>query len=154
MKTILLVDDTDSCRITSKWFLNSLGYAVESARDAEEALQIFDPKLHDLVITDNLMPRMSGVELAHIIKLRAPNTPVVMCTGTPPAGPLDCVDLVLERPLHVVALKEAIDRILGEPGIPPDPSRAGQNPRNEVTNRAADVSTSSPWQPPEKQAGP
>src|SRR5215469_9559021 len=49
LKTILLVDDADESRLTTKWFLASFGYAVESVRDAGEGLSLFDPKVHDVV---------------------------------------------------------------------------------------------------------
>jgi DNA-binding response OmpR family regulator len=41
-KTILLVDDQEDCRITTKWFLSNFGYAVDSARTAEEGLALFE----------------------------------------------------------------------------------------------------------------
>jgi len=84
MKTVLLADDGDTSRVTTKWFLNNFGYSVDCARSAEEALALFDPKIHDIVVTDNLMPGMTGAEMAHIIKLRSPRTPVLMYTGKPP----------------------------------------------------------------------
>jgi len=111
LKTILLVDDEDDCRIATKWFLNSFGYAVDSVRGAEEALALFDPKIHDLVITDNSMPGMSGGEMAHIIKLRSPATPVLMYTGAPPDDRA-CLDLVIQRPTHLLAVKEAVEALL------------------------------------------
>lgn len=110
-KTILLVDDQDGNRIMTKWFLNNFGYTVESARSAEEGLSVFSPKVHDLIITDNSMPGMTGAEMAHIIKLRSPTTPVVMFTGAPPAD-RSCLDLVLQRPMHLLRLKEAVDQLL------------------------------------------
>jgi CheY-like chemotaxis protein len=111
LRTILLVDDRDDLRITTKWFLNLFGYAVDSAHHPEEALVVFDPKVHDLVITDNSMPGMTGSELAHVIKLRSPTTPVVMYTGEPPAD-RSCLDAVLKRPTHLMALKDVVDKLL------------------------------------------
>jgi len=111
LKTILLVDDADDCRVTTKWFLTNFGYAVDSARNAEEALVLFDPGIHDVVITDNSMPGMTGAELAHIIKLRSPSTPVLMYTGSIPED-RSCLDLVIERPSHLLALKEGVEKIL------------------------------------------
>jgi CheY-like chemotaxis protein len=111
MKAILVVDDRDDCRLTTKWFLGSFGYSIETARSAEEALLLFDPKVHDAVITDNSMPAMSGSEMAHIIKLRSPTTPVLMYSGNPPADQ-SCLDLVLQRPTHLSVLKEALDQLL------------------------------------------
>ena len=112
-KTILLVDDLDDLRITVKWFLSNFGFAVESARNAEEALALFDPKTHDVIVTDNSMSGMTGVEMAHIIKLRSPSTPVIMYTGRPPEDK-SCLDLVIQKPAHMLALKEAVDRLLAQ----------------------------------------
>ena len=112
-KMILLVDDSDDIRITTKWFLTAFGYMVDSASNAEEALLLFNPEVHDLVITDNSMPGMSGVEMAHVIKLRSATTPVVMYTGRLPDD-RSCLDLVIERPTHLLALKEAIEKLLAE----------------------------------------
>lgn len=111
VKTILLVDDEGESRITTKWFLTNFGYVVDSASGAEEALALFDPKIHDVVVTDNSMPGMTGAEMAHVIKLRSPSTPVLMYTGLTPED-LSCVDLVIQRPAHMLALKEGVDKLL------------------------------------------
>lgn len=113
LKTILLVDDQDDVRITTKWFLNLFGYAVDSAHNAEEGLVLFDPKIHDMVITDNSMPGMTGAEMAHIVKLRSPATPVVMYTGQPPTDRA-CLDAVLQRPTHLMALKDLVESLLAK----------------------------------------
>jgi DNA-binding NtrC family response regulator len=113
LRTILLVDDRDDCRLTTKWFLGSFGFFVESARNAEEALALFDPKVHDLVITDNSMPGMSGVEMAHVIKLRSARTPILMCSGHLPDD-TTCIDLTLERPVHLLRLKDAAEQLFVE----------------------------------------
>ena len=117
LKTVLLVDDVDDCRVATKWFLVNFGFAVDSVHSAEEALALFDPKIHDLVVTDNSMPGMTGSEMAHIIKLRSPSTPVLMCTGRPPED-RSCVDLMLERPIHLLTLKEGVDMLLAERKAP------------------------------------
>jgi CheY-like chemotaxis protein len=52
----LLVDDADQIRLIMKFFFSNFGYEVDSARSAEEALALFDPAIHNLVITDNSMP--------------------------------------------------------------------------------------------------
>jgi two-component system cell cycle sensor histidine kinase/response regulator CckA len=107
-KTILLVDDQDECRVPTKWFLNNFGFEVDTARNAEEALVLFDPHIHDLVITDYSMPGITGAEMAHIIKLRSPSTLVMMYTGNAPVD-RSCLDLVLEKPNHLLVLKETVD---------------------------------------------
>ncbi len=108
---VLLVDDTDESRLTSKWFLAYFGYEVDSVRSAEEALALFDPGIHDIVITDNTMPAMSGVEMAHIIKLRSPLTPVLMYSGSTPED-VSCLDAVIQKPAHLFELKRGIDALL------------------------------------------
>jgi CheY-like chemotaxis protein len=112
-KTILLVDDQDAVRVTTKWFLNNFGYAVDTARSAEEALALFNAGIHDMVLTDNSMPAMSGLEMAHIIKMRSPTTLVVMYTGNAPDD-RTCLDLVIQRPTHLLALKEALEKLFSK----------------------------------------
>ena len=111
LRTVLLVDDDVDTRLLTKMFLNHVGYEVDSTSSAGEALARFDPVLHDLVLTDNSMAGMTGGEMAHVIKLRSPSTPIVMCTGNPPS---DCssVDAVIKKPTHLLAIKDAIDNLL------------------------------------------
>ena len=109
-RTVLLVDDDVDTRLLTKMFLNNFGYEVDSADSAGEALARFNPKPHDVVITDNSMQGMTGGEMAHIIKMRSPSTPVLMCTGNPPA---DCssIDVVIKKPTHLLAVKDAVDKL-------------------------------------------
>jgi CheY-like chemotaxis protein len=111
MTSILLVDDNRDTRLVTKWFLDYVGYVIHACSSAEDAMAQFDPNIHDLVVTDNSMPGMTGAELAHIIKLRSPSTPVVMYTGAPPAD-RSCLDAVVQRPTPLPVLKETIDRFL------------------------------------------
>ena len=111
VKTILLVDDVDDIRVTTRWFLTSFGFAVDAARTAEEALALFNPAIHDVVITDNSMPGMTGAEMAHVIKMRSPSTPILMYSGNPPNN-RTCLDVVIQRPTHLLTLKDAVDKLL------------------------------------------
>jgi CheY-like chemotaxis protein len=108
--TVLLVDDGSDTRLVTKWFLDYSGCVVHAFSNAEEALAQFDPKIHDVVITDNSMPHMTGVEMAHIIKLRSPSTPVLMYTGAPPAD-RSCLDAVVQKPAPLPLLKDAVDQL-------------------------------------------
>lgn len=111
VRTILLVDDLPETRMIVKWFLTNFGYVVQAIPTAEEALAEFDPKIHDLVITDNSMAGMSGAEMAHIIKLRSPSTPVLMYSGNPPTD-RSCLDMVIQKPAQLPVLKDAVDRLM------------------------------------------
>lgn len=108
---MLLVDDNVDTRLLTKMFLNNFGFEVDSVSSAGEALARFNPVLHDLVLTDNSMPGMTGSEMAHIIKLRSPSTPVVMCTGNPPSDTTS-IDVVIAKPTHLLAIKDALDKLL------------------------------------------
>ena len=63
--------------------LAELGYEVTSRTSSREALALFrvDPSRFDLVITDQTMPEMTGIELAKEILAIRPDMPVIMCTG-------------------------------------------------------------------------
>jgi CheY-like chemotaxis protein len=116
--TVLLVDDVDASRLAAKWFLEGYGYAVDSARSAEQALALFDPRVHDIIVTDNTMSWMSGSEMAQVVRARSPQTPVIMYTGNPPQD-LSCVDLVIPKPAHLLVVKEALDSALRARRGPP-----------------------------------
>ena len=63
--------------------LAELGYRVTSMRDSTAALDLFrrDPSGFDIVMTDQTMPEMTGVELAKEILAIRKDMPVVLCTG-------------------------------------------------------------------------
>ena len=109
--TILLVDDNVDVRTLAKEYFDDLGYSVDTAGSAEEALSLFDPRAHDLVLTDNSMPGMTGEKLAQIIKERSPSTLVVMFTGNPPAD-RSCVDAIVPKPASLLEVIEAMEALL------------------------------------------
>lgn len=78
----LLVDDEELVRASTADMLSDLGYSVTEAICAEEALRLIDEGLApDLVVTDHLMPGMSGTELATVLKDRRPATKVLIVSG-------------------------------------------------------------------------
>jgi two-component system cell cycle sensor histidine kinase/response regulator CckA len=82
-ETILLVEDEDMVRGLSKEVLENYGYEVIVAPNGQEGLRIceeFDRRI-DLVITDVVMPKMSGRELAERISALRPDTRVLYMSG-------------------------------------------------------------------------
>jgi CheY-like chemotaxis protein len=78
----LLVDDEEYIRLSTADMLTELGFAVHEAASAEAALLAIDMGLQpDILITDHLMPGMTGVELAHAVKLRRPAMKVLIVSG-------------------------------------------------------------------------
>ena len=78
---ILLVDDELLVREELGAILEELGYAVITAADGEEGLELFRRERPDMVITDVRMPRRDGLSLAMTIRSEAPAVPVTIITG-------------------------------------------------------------------------
>lgn len=78
---ILLVDDNHHGLIARKTLLEELGYQITTARNGEEAAELFLASSFDLVVTDFRMPRMDGGTLIRRIKEHAPGTPVILLSG-------------------------------------------------------------------------
>jgi CheY-like chemotaxis protein len=83
VKQILFVDDEEALAFLGQDLLSEYGYSVTCASSGEEALELFDQAVtpFDLLITDESMPGISGIELAQQIYQRAPELPVILCTG-------------------------------------------------------------------------
>jgi PAS domain S-box-containing protein len=80
--TALLVDDEDAVRMTTADMLSDLGYEVEEASSGEMALRLLESgRSFDLVVTDHLMPGMTGAELAAVVQGRWVGVPVLIVSG-------------------------------------------------------------------------
>jgi len=81
---VLYVDDEKSLTQISTDLLEDFGYQVFCAYDGREALQLFQKEVSgyfSVVVTDESMPVMGGIELARKLKQLAPEMPVVLCSG-------------------------------------------------------------------------
>ena len=80
---ILVVDDEKEIRDICRMMLGHLGYIVTTTGRPEEVLGLLADGLGriDLVITDQTMPRLTGVELTRAIRQGFPHIPVILCTG-------------------------------------------------------------------------
>jgi PAS domain S-box-containing protein len=78
---ILIVDDEPHiCEMLSRW-LGSEGYECVAAPNGKEAVGLLEGKEFDLVVTDVMMPEMSGLELLEIIKEKHSHPAVLVATG-------------------------------------------------------------------------
>jgi signal transduction histidine kinase/ActR/RegA family two-component response regulator len=86
-ETILVVDDEASLVHLAEEVLASLGYEPVGCVGGREALRVFSaaPRRFDAVLTDAIMPAMSGTELLQQLKGRRPDLPVILMSGF--AGP-------------------------------------------------------------------
>lgn len=80
---ILLVDDEELLVEMTKSMLERLGYRVIAMRNSLEALTTFQnqPDAFDMIITDQTMPGMTGIDLARSILRIQPAQPIILCTG-------------------------------------------------------------------------
>jgi CheY-like chemotaxis protein len=79
--TILCVDDEETPRIVRALMLRSRGYKVIAAASAAEALKALEHGAIDLILSDQMMPVMSGTELTKLVKATRPRMPVILISG-------------------------------------------------------------------------
>ncbi|WP_426011252.1 PAS domain-containing protein [Caulobacter sp. DWR2-3-1b2] len=80
--TVLLVDDEESVRAITAEMLTDMGWAVQEASSAETALAMIEAGLRpSLIVTDHLMPGMTGVEMAAAVKVALPEVPILLVSG-------------------------------------------------------------------------
>ncbi|MDM8539906.1 response regulator [Desulfococcaceae bacterium HSG7] len=83
MGNILIVDDEKSIRITLREFLLNEGHKVTVAEDADTAMKVLENEDIDVVMTDIIMPRVTGVDLLKTLRRASPYVQVIMITGEP-----------------------------------------------------------------------
>ncbi len=83
LPSALVVDDSLSARRSLEQFVGDLGFSVMAARDGQEAIEMIQNRVPDIVLTDMEMPRVNGIELTEFIRANADTkkTPVVMITS-------------------------------------------------------------------------
>jgi len=83
MGKILVVDDEESIRITLSAFLRKDNHDVQAAEDADKAIELFAKTDFDVVVSDIILPRMTGIGLLKAIRKISPYVQVIMMTGRP-----------------------------------------------------------------------
>ena len=79
--TILCVDDEETPRTLRKLILQKQGYQVITAASGAEALEVLDRANINLVLSDQMMPGMTGTELTKSVKSLRPTMPVILISG-------------------------------------------------------------------------
>jgi CheY-like chemotaxis protein len=109
---VLLVDGDPRLVAVLSDMLRGEGHAVTTTTNGEEAIEMFDPALHDVVITDLGMPRTTGWEVAERVKAKAPETSVFLLTGWGESVSAhessQFVDRVIAKPVSAQSLLEQL----------------------------------------------
>lgn len=113
---VLIVEDDDSIRrVLTRVFRD--GYEVHEASDGQEGLEKARELSPAVIITDQRMPKLTGVELLAAVKAVAPRTVRILVTGYAEYGPLvDAVNAAhvhhyVEKPFHAKDLRTVVDAL-------------------------------------------
>ena len=110
--TVLVVDDDEGLRQYMTRVLEDEGYRVLLAEDGDQVLALLKrylPRVH-LVVTDVLLPRMTGPELAIRVALQSPAPPVLFVSGGHNLGELP--GPILWKPFLATELVAAVSRLI------------------------------------------
>lgn len=117
MARIILAEDDNSVRYFLARSLEKAGHEVMAFADGEDALPALTAGPFDILISDIVMPRMGGIELAMAAKDIRAGLPVIFITGFA-AVTIEALDNVrgisqmLSKPFHLNSLVEAVDQAI------------------------------------------
>jgi CheY-like chemotaxis protein len=108
--TVLVVDDDALVADSTVAMLEDLGHTVLDADSGQRALKVLaEERSIDVVITDQSMPGMTGLQLAHGIRERWPDLPILLATGHADLAEGSGLDLpCLVKPFNQRHLAEAL----------------------------------------------
>ncbi|MDB6023062.1 MAG: ompR [Pedosphaera sp.] len=114
---ILLVDDDSDIREISTNLLTKSGFHVDTAEDGAIAWDAIQAKSYDLLITDNNMPKVTGIELVRKLRAARMNLPIIMASGTIPVEDLSVhpglqLAATLLKPFSGNELLETVQKVL------------------------------------------
>ena len=123
---ILLVDDDIDLRGILHRFLERSGFSVATAGNGREALERLEIQRVDLLLTDLMMPEISGIELIQTVRLRNLSIPIIAMSadadlrndGSLELAALAGAQVVLEKPFAMNRLIRELQRLLAAPEIP------------------------------------
>ncbi|WP_020652147.1 response regulator [Massilia niastensis] len=116
---ILIVEDDDFVRESMVDSLQALGYQVSQAPDGEAGLRELQRQRPDLIITDYLMPGITGAELMLRAREAFPGVPIIIATGYADMKAIEQAlgdDLLLRKPFQLAELAVSVEQALDRAG--------------------------------------
>jgi len=142
---ILIAEDEEAMLDIFGQVLEDLGHRVLRAHNGEVALLLARTERPDLVVSDHMMPRRTGMELLRAMRAdeRLRDVPFLLLSAAHPQG-LEEADVFLSKPVDLDTFESAVLRILreksaSEPSVPagPSPGASGISVREEMLNWVA-----------------
>ena len=115
---LLLIDDNEEILVVLSNFLRKKNYNVATASNGLEGMKLFESENEDfdLIITDLVMPNITGIGVISIVKQRCPEMPIIAITGWgehPEALATESqADSVLKKPFKLSELDNLISNLL------------------------------------------
>jgi DNA-binding NtrC family response regulator len=119
MSLVLIIDDEHGVREVLRDTLEAAGFATETASNGRDGLAKYRSHRPDIVITDVLMPKLSGIELVNRLLDEDPTARIIVMSGVVGAPFLEAgrdvgVCRVFEKPVDVRLLVAAVRELLNE----------------------------------------
>jgi len=115
-KTLFIIEDDNHVLSMMQNYFEYVGYQIITASNGMDGLKMAESEQYDLVITDIVMPYVSGVGIIAVIKEKTPDLPVIAITayGKNPErlAAEKQADVVLRKPFEMEALKNHVIKLL------------------------------------------
>jgi two-component system chemotaxis response regulator CheY len=113
---ILVAEDDDDVRRLITVLLRGAGYMVDEAQDGAEAWEAVEGNAYDLIVTDNSMPRMTGIDLLNKLHSAQIKTPAILVTGQIPTdelrrNPWLLIEAIVLKPFTAIDLLATVENI-------------------------------------------
>lgn len=120
VRRALLADDNHALCKYLIMALKIIGFEVRTARNGQEAYELFLENSYDLVITDFKMPVMNGITLIRKLKSKSPNIPIILISGVPidDLSKIGChapIEGILHKPFSLNELHRTALRAISRP---------------------------------------
>ena len=116
-RSILVVEDEPDIRRINAMVLHRAGYHVDTAENGASGWKALEAKHYDVLITDNTMPGVTGLDLIKKLRSADMTLSVILASGTVPAEELNrCpwlqVDALLPKPYSIAELLRTVNQVL------------------------------------------
>jgi signal transduction histidine kinase len=145
MSLVLIAEDEEAMLEIFAQVVEDLGHRTLRASNGEEALMLARTEPPDLVVSDHMMPRRTGVELLRALRAdeRLKTVPFLLLSAARPRG-MEEADVFLSKPVELDTFEEAVQRVINahpakapEALSPPRTERATATAREEMLNWVA-----------------